>query len=177
MLLFFANRKKCLTDTIMFSSLFVGGEAAAKIINNKPIDKKELGITALWSVAMGPFISKWYSYLDGSFKTSFVGAKVSKIGSFQKISKATTGLLVTKAIVDVLFDAPIYGSYLLAHHHQDKNYPFWSKFKTMYITDSLFWLPTNMVNFFFVPAKFRVPFYSSAVFIWSIILPSISKSH
>lgn len=170
--------RKYIKDTAIFSGLFCAGEITSKKIEKKEIEKTDIIKTASWSLMIGPFISKWYSYLDGpTFKTNRLGLFAMRYGKYNPILKATSGLLTTKAILDVAFDAPLYGSYIKYQHYNDANYPFWSKFGKMYATDLAFWIPANLVNFFYVKPAFRVPFYSSAVFVWSIVLPLISKEH
>lgn len=109
----------------------------------------------------------------------------SKFGPIIPKMNATRGLLCGKILFDILFDAPLYGSYIAMqqYHHKSTNekkdvdyrQQFWSKFKTMYMTDLVFWIPANVLNFFYITPKGRVPFYATAVFVWAITLPIITK--
>jgi hypothetical protein len=49
------------------------------------------------------------------------------------------------------------------------------KFKEMYLADCAFWLPVNLVNFFFIQNKYRVLFVSCATSAWAILLPLICR--
>lgn len=169
--------QKVLKDTVKITSLFCAGEyIAKKYIEKKSVHEQKDSIkrTALWSVAMGPIISKWYTWLDTSYKST-------KFGKFilNRWPAVPAALIASKAILDVVADAPFYGAHIAVHHYDDKDYKFIDNFINMYKTDILFWTPANFINFFLVSPQNRVLFYSSAVFIWSIILPIIcsEKQH
>lgn len=129
-----------------------------------------LATTLGWAIPSGVVISKWYSFLDNDLKKTSLGKWASKFGK--------TRLIWLKITLDLLADAPLYGSYIAAQRQfggADISKPFFEVFTTMYLTDLVFWIPVNTINFFKVPATYRVPFYSTAVFCWSIILPMITK--
>ncbi len=172
--------QRIITDTVTYASFLSGGEYVSQIIQNKnshesKVNTTSIQNTAMWSIGGGAAVSLWYKYLDGSsFKNNPLVKSTLCVGSINKRMGVSNRLIVGKAVVDILFDAPLYGSYVLFKSKvEDKKMDFWS----MYKTDVLFWLPVNLLNFFFVPSKYRVPVVSATTCAWAIILPMVSEGH
>lgn len=137
-----------------------------------------LATTISWAIPSGLAISHWYSFLDNDLKKTAAGKWASKFGKVNPATKLSSGLIWFKITLDLLADIPIYGSYIAAQRQfggADKSNPFSEVFTKMYLTDLCFWIPANTINFFKVSPTYRVPFYAAAVFVWSIILPVITK--
>lgn len=168
--------QKIVKDTITYASFLSGGEYVAQIMKkDTKIDGKSIRNTAVWSIGGGVGVSLWYKYLDGpTFKNSTLVKNVLCKGGVNQRMGLPNRLLIGKATVDILFDAPLYGSYVLFKSRvEDKDMNFWK----MYKTDVMFWLPVNLLNFFFVLPKYRVPVVSASTCAWAILLPLVSEGH
>lgn len=175
----FPTFRKVVQDTALFSGLFCAGEyTATRFVAKQPVDEKRMKRNVAWAVPTGVFVSYWYHYLDGSvFKKTRLMQYANRFGSISPLMKLTSGALITKALVDVAMDLPVYSSYIVAQHHDQPEYPMGSNIAKMYATDLAFWIPVNLINFFKVQPKFRVPFYSVAIFTWSVLLPCVTSKH
>lgn len=167
------------------------------------VDVGKLKFTVGWGIAGGYAIHKWYYWLDHKFKYTLLGSQLNSKGwdvkTFSKPgARILSGLIFGKVILDLLFDIPLYGTYLGANMiYEDVNKKlkdnkkiepvatltspihndYVNKFKNMYIADCAFWFPANMINFFFVSNKHRVLFFSAATSLWAIILPLICRNN
>ena len=154
-------------------------------------DKKHIEFTTVWGVIGGYAVHKWYKFLDGNFKNIYYGYSHKPMISgilnripwsvrIHPVMAVPMGLLVCKAIVDVVFDAPLYGAYIYMQKAYTKGMEmkgFFKEFSNMYAVDVLFWIPVNLLNFFLVKPKYRVPVVSAATATWAVILPLISNGH
>jgi len=185
-----------------FAGLFLVGDVASqKIVQYKKtgqadtkVDTDKLKFTAGWAVLIGgPAIYKWYGYLDSDkgFKKSWVGARLYNFGPKSGTMRLPRGLLFGKIVADLLFDIPLYGSYLYAQKVYDNReaHPltktesyvkpfregYVSHFAKVYEKDVYFWTPANFVNFFWVPERFRILYVSLATAGWSCLLPLLCR--
>lgn len=81
------------------------------------VDVEKLKFTVGWGIVGGYAIHKWYYWLDHGFKYSLLGKQLNSKGWLVKnFSKPgapiLSGLIFGKVFLDLLFDIPLYGTYL-----------------------------------------------------------------
>ncbi|CAK9302471.1 unnamed protein product [Gordionus sp. m RMFG-2023] len=112
---------------------------------------------------IGPFNHLWYTNLDRWMP-----------GTSRKI-------ILKKLLADQILAAPIFcfiffmGMGLLEKKRLEPIYSEWvQKFPFIYLMDCIFWPPVQVVNFSYVPTKYRVMYVNSFTLLWDTFL-SFSK--
>ncbi len=184
----------------IYCGLFLAGDYGAQKIGqyqqhrrwDLPVCREDLKFTAGWSLLMGgPMVYKWYTYIDHpqGFKKSRFGQYCGRLGPITGAVKLPMGLILGKIVVDLLFDVPLYGSYLYtknlytnrvqypltqsSSYLQPFNWSFAKKSADVYQKDLYCWTPANFIGFFFVPDRYRIPYVSTVTAIWACCLPLI----
>jgi hypothetical protein len=187
---------------LTYCGLFMGGDVCAQKIKqyrdhkkwDLPLCQDDLKFTAGWSLLMGgPMVYKWYDYIDRStgFKKSLLGSRLAKMGPITGSVRLPAGLIIGKIFVDLIFDIPLYGSYLytkelyanrataplnqVASYTRPLTQTFLTKSANIYKLDLYCWGPANTLGFFFIPDRYRIPYVSTVTALWACALPVICK--
>lgn len=137
----------------------------------------------VYGVLLVPIEVKWYSFVDSAKFVSFIK---SSFGS------GALRIAFAKTVIDSGFFgaimAPVFSlsMYTMKTIERDSIYSLnissaaeyiKEQFFTLWASECLFWMPFSMVNFYFIPAHFRVLMYNGGCFMWVVILSLIDNSH
>ncbi|CAL1541644.1 unnamed protein product [Lymnaea stagnalis] len=151
--LLFSPKYLLFTNTGLSVSVSIGGDLIQQNyqrIQNDPDkfwDIKRTGKMAASGLAFGPLVHYWYFYLDKWFPARTLGSLFKKIALDQLCFSpiCVTVFLLTIGIIEQQ------GLELLKEEFMDTGV-------LMFLTDIVFWSPALAINFYFMPAKYRVLF-------------------
>ncbi|XP_067130791.1 mpv17-like protein [Centruroides vittatus] len=158
------KQRPLVSNMLSFGGMYVAAEFSQQTIILH-LDKSDKGYN--WPaigryVVMGTFLYSpllyyWYRYLDG-----VLPSKAIKVA----IKKTLIDQAVSSSILLVVF----YVGMSIMERKEDIFEEVKQKWLPSYKLSCCFWLPTQAINFFLVPAYLRVVFVGSASFVWVNVL-------
>lgn len=110
-------------------------------------------------LALGPFNHFWYRFLDQAVTGTGLQVVAKKIA----VDQAVAGPFFCTAF--------LLGSGLLEGKPIGGCFREWKeKFLTIYLADWCIWPPTQFMNFYFLPSRFRVAYVASVTLCWNTFL-------
>ncbi|CAF2560018.1 unnamed protein product [Rotaria sp. Silwood2] len=167
--LFFRRYKSFLLNITSASGLLTLGDYCAQTFYDKKknLDKKRLFAACMTGIALGIEGHVWYKFLD------------------RVIAQATWRNAFKKVLCDQIVAAPIYTTtYIIGTSILEGRTSFHTlqsdtkkNFLPLYIADCVVFIPTQLVNFRYISAYYRVPFMFVISFIFNAFLSAYKHTH
>ncbi|CAF3531558.1 unnamed protein product [Rotaria sp. Silwood1] len=166
---FFRRYKLFLLNVTSASGLLTLGDFCAQTLydKKKTLDKKRLLAACITGAALGIEGHVWYKFLD------------------RIIAQATWHNAFKKVLCDQTVAAPIYTTtYIIGTSILEGRTSFnalksdtTENFLPLYIADCVVFIPTQLINFRYISAYYRVPFMFAISFIFNAFLSAYKHTH
>lgn len=163
------HRRPVLTNTVVYGTFYTGAELSQQVFNKMYTpEKPELDLAAAARIVVAGSavypgaLFFWYRFLDKKFVGTAVKTVATKVAADQLI--ATPILL-----------AAFYTLIGVLERREDVFEELRAKYWKTFIANQAFWIPSQTVNFFFVPSHLRVVYVASVSFIWINVLCFIKR--
>ncbi|KAL4711994.1 hypothetical protein ACJJTC_003661 [Scirpophaga incertulas] len=163
------RKRPVATNTVVYATFYTGAELSQQTFNSLYApEKPELDLTAAARIVVAGSavyptpLYFWYRYLDKKFVGTAVKTVATKVAADQFI--ATPILL-----------AAFYTLSGVLERREDVFEELRAKYWKTFVANQAFWIPSQTINFFFVPSHLRVVYVASVSFIWINVLCFIKR--
>lgn len=163
------KRRPVVTNTLVYATFYTAAELSQQTFNRmnmpeKPdLDLASAGrVVAVGSSLYAPTLYYWYKYLDKKFVGTAVKSVAAKVASDQ--------IFMTPVLL-----AAFYTLLGILERKEDVFEELKDKYWKTFLANQAFWIPGQIINFFFIPSNLRVVYVASASFIWINVLCFIKR--
>ncbi|CAH0584421.1 unnamed protein product [Chrysodeixis includens] len=158
-----------LTNTSVYATFYLAAELSQQTFNRIYSREKPdynfraaARIAAVGSGIYAPILYYWYRYLDKKFSGTAVKTVMTKVACDQ--------LIMTPLLLACFFTAMA-----VMERKDDLFEELRHKYIKTFLANQSFWIPGQMINFFFVPPHLRVVYVATASFLWINVLCYIKR--
>eukprot|EP01136_Pigoraptor_vietnamica_P007370 Opistho-1_new@2633 len=159
-------RQPLLTNTALYSSLFLAGDVVQQKIEGHSLDWARAARMGAMGLALGPVHHHWYSFIDRRLPSQSLSNVVKKVAADQAVFAPFCILSFFGGVATLEGRTP-------QETREEVGRKFWPTYKV----DCAIWPLAQLLNFYFVPSQLRVAYVGTATLFWNVFLSHMKHSH